>query len=68
MFPRLEDDAGAEATIRRLHLNLPKLRELRAAAVDGLYDLPKAEIKRLLDRVEDGKFLEFHTTIRHILS
>lgn len=68
MFPRLDDDAGAEATIRRLRLNLPKLRELRAAAVDGLYDLPKADIRRLLDRVEDGKFLEFHTTIRQILS
>lgn len=67
MFPRLDDDAGAEATIRRLGLNLPKLRSLRAAAIDGLYDLPKADIGRLLDRGEGGKFLEFHAAIKQVL-
>ena len=68
IFSRLDDDAGAKATIQRLRLDLPKLRSLRAAAVDGLYDLPKADIRCLLDSVENGRFLEFYTTIKQVLS
>ena len=36
IFPRTDGDAGAETTILRLGLDLPKLREFRAAAIDGL--------------------------------
>ena len=68
IFPRRENDAGAKATIHKLALNIPKLRALREAAVDGLYDLSKTEIGQLLVRGVDGKFLEFHTTIKQVLA
>ena len=68
IFPGADDDAAAEETIRRLGLNLSKLRALRAAAVDALYGVPKAEIGRLLGRGAGGRFLEFHTTIEQVLS
>ena len=68
ILPRLDDDAGAKETIRRLHLDLPKLRRLREAAVDGLYDLSKSEIGRLLAGSADGRFLAFHSTIKHVLA
>lgn len=37
IFARLENDRGAEITIRKLQLDLPRLRALRAAALDVLY-------------------------------
>lgn len=67
IFPR-DNDVGAKVTIERLGLDLPKLNALRAAAVDGLYDLPKTQISQLLVRGTDGRFLEFHTTIKQVLS
>ena len=68
IFPRQKNDAGAQKTIEKLGLDLPKLRALREAAVDELYDLPKADIRKLLSRGTDGKFLEFHTTIKQVLA
>ncbi len=68
IFPRRDNDAGAKATIRRLGLNVAKLRALRAAAVDGLYDVPQSDIGQLLTRGADGKFLAFHTTIKQVLA
>ncbi len=67
MLPREDDDAGAGATIRKLRLDLPKLRALRAAAVAALYSSPANEIKRLLVRDAAGRFLPFHSTIRQVL-
>ena len=67
IFPCLDDDAGAKATIQRLGLDLPKLRDLRAAAVDALYRLSRTEIGRLLERRPDGRFPEFYTTIKLVL-
>lgn len=67
IFPR-DNDVGAKVTIERLGLDLPKLNALRAAAVDGLCDLSKTEIRQLLVRGTNGRFLEFHTTIKQVLS
>ena len=68
IFPRRNNDAGAKVTIRKLGLNIPKLRALREAAVAGLYYLSKTEIRQLLVRGADGKFLPFHTTIKQVLA
>lgn len=68
IFPRRENDAGGQVTIKKLGLDIPKLRARRAAAVDGLHDLSPADIRRLLTRGADGKFLPFHTTIKQVLS
>ena len=67
-FPRTVGDAGAETTIRRLGLDLRKIRDLRAAAIDELRDLSEEEVGRLLERRPDGGFLPFHTTIAQILA
>ena len=67
IFPRCRTDDGAKATIRELGLNLPKLRALRAAAVDGLCDLPRDDIRLLMERRVNGRFQQFHTTIMQVL-
>lgn len=68
VFPRSIDDAAAKTTIEKLGLDLPKLRALRAAAIDALYTLSNEEIERLLERRLDGQLLEFHTAIAQVLS
>ena len=67
IFPRCRTDDGAKATIRKLGLNLPKLRALRAAAVDGLCDLSRDDIRQIMERRVDGKFQQFHTTVMQVL-
>lgn len=67
ILPRRDDDAGAKTTIRRLRLDLPKLRALRAAAVEALYDLPTTEIAQLLKRDHEGRFVAFYSTIKQVL-
>lgn len=68
IFARLNDDIGAETTIRRLQLDLPKLRALRAAALDALYESSREEIRQLLARRPGGEFLPFYTTIEQVLA
>lgn len=68
IFPRRDDDAGARVTIKKLSLNLPKLRALRAAAVAELCHLSQTEIRRLLTSGADGRLLEFYTTIEQVLA
>ena len=68
IFPGADDDSGAKETIRRLALDLPRLRAPRAAAVDELYRLPKSDVGSLLARGAEGRFLPFHTTIEQVLS
>ena len=68
VFPRSIDDAAAATTIEKLGLDLPKLRALRAAAINALYALSSEEIGRLLETGEDGRLLPFHTTIAQVLS
>ena len=67
IFPRCRTDDGAKATIRKLGLDLPKLRALRAAAVDGLCDLSRDDIRQLMERRVNGEFQQFHTTIMQVL-
>ena len=67
VFPRCQTDDGAKATIRKLGLNLPKLRALRAAAVDGLCDLSRDDIRQFMERRMNGRFQQFHTTIMQVL-
>lgn len=67
IFPRCQTDDGAKATIRKLGLNLPKLRALRAAAVDGLCDLSRDDIRQFMERRVNGRFQQFHTTIMQVL-
>lgn len=68
VFARRPDDEGAETTIRKLCLNIRKLRSLRAAAVSQLYNELPEDIELLLVKGSDGKFLAFHTTIRQVLT
>ena len=68
VFPRSIDDEAAKTTIEKLGLDLPKLRALRAAAIDALYTLSNEEIERHLERRGDGQLHEFHTTIAQVLS
>lgn len=67
VFPRSPNDEAAETTIKRLGLDLPKLRALRAAAIDALHTASSEEVERLLERGLDGRLLEFHTTIAQVL-
>ena len=67
VYPRLEGDRAAEATIQKLGLNLPKLQALRSAAIDALCDLPQEEIIRLLQRTEDGRYLNYYSAISQVL-
>ena len=68
IFPRCHTDNAASSTIRKLGLDLNKLRALRAAAVDALYDLPRAQVRQILASKTDGRFVAFHTTIYQVLS
>ena len=76
ILPRSCDDAAAETTIRKLGLDLPKLRAQRAAAItaaitatiDEFHTVSSEEIARLLEGGEDGRLLPFHTTIAQVLS
>ncbi len=72
VFPRSDHDTAAETTIKKLGLDLPKLRALRAAAInaaiDKLHAASSEEIERLLEGQEDGRLLPFHTTIAQVLS
>lgn len=68
VFPRSPNDEAAETTIKRLGLDLPKLRALRAAAIDALHTASSEEIEQLLERRADGRLLDFHTTIAQVLS
>lgn len=69
IFPQ-EDDPAAKTTIERLGLDIPKLRDLRRAAVDVMLEMDVSvdDIKGMLStRKADGSFVEFYTTIRQVL-
>ena len=68
ILPRQDNDVGAKETIRRLRLDLPKLRSRREAAVNALYESSANEIKHLLVRNAEGRFLQYYSTIRQVLS
>ena len=68
IVPRVDGDIAAETTIRKLGLDLPKLRELRAIAIDVFHELSADEIRLMLERGADGRYLAFHTTIAQVLA
>ena len=68
IFPRTDGDAAAETTIRKLGLDLPKLRELRAAAIDAFGDLAVEDIERMLVRRADGAYPAFYSAIAQVLA
>ena len=65
--PALVGDDAAKKTVDVLGLDLPKLRALRAAAIDALIDLSAAEIQHLIGRGNDNSYFPFHTTICQVL-
>ncbi|MCY4384696.1 MAG: TIGR02646 family protein [Nitrospinae bacterium] len=67
VFPRSEGERAAEATIQKLGLNLPKLQALRSAAIDALYDLPREEIIRLLEKTSEGRYPNYCSAISQVL-
>jgi len=72
IYPAKADDAGAETTIRKLGLDIPKLNDLRKNAIAPFVDetLDEAEFKSFvagyLAPDAAGRFGEFWTTIRHL--
>lgn len=67
IYPRTCSDVAAVETIERLAPDLPKLNALREAALDGLCDLRKPDIERVLVRGQDNSFPEYFTAIRDVL-
>ncbi len=67
IYPRTDDDSAAQETVTRLQLDIPKLRDLRAAAIDALIDLTQAEVQTCLQRNHTGMFPEFFVAIRQVL-
>ena len=68
VFPRSSSDGRASMTIKKLGLDLPKLRALRAAAIDALRDLSGDEIIQLSQKRQDGRYLGFITAISQVLA
>jgi len=70
--PGKEDDQGALQTIENLGLDIPKLRDLRAKAIEPFMneDLTDEELSSFvsgyLQLSNTGKFGEFYTTILYI--
>ena len=67
IFPRHEDDAAALTTIKRLGLDIPKIRDLRSAAIEALCEDSAEDVARLLASTEAGDFLPFFTAIAQVL-
>lgn len=67
-----DDDQGAKQTITRLGLNLPRLRAMRAGAIDPFLDesLSAEEftdfVSAYLRQDASGQFCEFWTAIRYL--
>jgi uncharacterized protein (TIGR02646 family) len=74
MKPSKEDDCAAFETIRKLGLNIPKLRALRAKVIEPFLDesLSMEDFRRFvsdyLNKDEQERFSEFWTTIYCLFS
>ncbi|WP_027185387.1 retron system putative HNH endonuclease [Desulfovibrio inopinatus] len=71
--PAHHDDNAAAETIDRLGLDIPKLREMRSKAIEGIMEgLPPEEIQNiaaaLLSKDTNGFFIPFWTTIRYLFT
>lgn len=74
ILPRSDKDRAAKTTIKRLNLDIPKLRALRHAAVDSFLDPTLSDedcalfAKKYLQQDASGRFGEFWTTIRFLFT
>ena len=72
IFPAEHKDAAARETIKRLGLDIPKLRALRSMAVHTALtdygDLSSVEINLLVSQSNNGQLIEYGTTIRYVLT
>lgn len=76
IFAQDDNDAGACETIKRLGLNIPKLKSLRKSAIDTFIeiiedeshdtDFPAIFVSAYSSRDGEGRFGEFCTTIKYI--
>jgi uncharacterized protein (TIGR02646 family) len=70
--PKQQEDRGANETIKRLGLDLPKLNSMRASVIEPFLDdtLSTAELQRFvmgyLQKDSDGRFGEFWSAIRYL--
>lgn len=70
--PTLEHDNAALETISRLGLNIPKLKDMRAKAIEPFLDDAldeddfRAFVNGYLGEDDDGKYGEFLTTIQYL--
>lgn len=70
--PAAPDDHGAEQTIKRLGLNIPKLRDMRKKVIEPFLEgsLSTGEMTQFvsgyLQKDSQGMFGEFWTTIRYL--
>lgn len=70
--PAVEHDRALSETITRLGLDIPKLNELRAKAIEPFLDIDlsieemQIFVSGYLTRDASGRFGEFWTTIRHL--
>lgn len=73
IFPGQKGDPGAAATIKRLNLDIPKLRDLRIGAIEAFFLEGSLSMERLPEfardcvlRNPDGSFRPFCTSIRYL--
>lgn len=69
--PADRHDRAARETITRLGLNIPKLNDLRASAIEPFLEegLTQDELRRFVSgylSIDDGRFGEFWTTIKYL--
>ncbi len=70
--PAISNDIGAQTTIAKLGLDIPKLKALRAKTIDPFLDenLTHEDVRQFvnayLEQDEQGKFQDFWTTIRYL--
>ena len=68
--PAVKQDNAASETIKRLGLNIPKLNDMRAKAIEPFLDesLNEEELKQFVNgylcKNDDGQYGEFFTTIQ----
>lgn len=72
IIPKHQTDVGVRETIKRLGLDIPKLRDMRAKALEPFIDgsLSEVELQRFVDgylqQDASGQFGEFWSTIRFL--
>ena len=63
---RDDNDKAAKETIRRLGLNIPKLRALRLETIDTLADFSEEEVRSLLQMDRNGRFIGYWSAVSQV--